>query len=169
VSIAKKHVGVGSSFFETISDGNMSLMRAVENFDYSRGFKFSTYASWAIMKNYARTIPEEKYHCTRFATGQEEILETSADPRLASEAGTAAMDTEKVRQLLAAGMRELDERERTVVSQHFGLFGQGGAKTLEELGQRFGVTKERIRQIEAKAMTKLREILGPKAADLMVG
>src|SRR5262249_61919925 len=60
VSIAKKRVGPTNNFFELVSDGNMSLIRAVEKFDTSRGFKFSTYASWAIMKNFARTIREEK-------------------------------------------------------------------------------------------------------------
>src|SRR5581483_3907336 len=59
VSIAKRHVGPSNNFFELVSDGNMSLIRAVEKFDFSRGNKFSTYASWAIMKNFARTIPEE--------------------------------------------------------------------------------------------------------------
>lgn len=58
VSIARRHVGRAACFFETVSDGNLSLMRAVEKFDYARGFKFSTYASWAIMRNYARTVPE---------------------------------------------------------------------------------------------------------------
>jgi len=168
VSIAKKHVGRGASFFETVSDGNISLMRAVENFDFSRGFKFSTYASWAIMKNFARSIPEEQYHCTRFATGQEEVLETSPDTR-EPVTRPSAMDDQRVRDLIATGLSELDERERTVVAQHFGLFGQGSGKTLEELGQRFGVTKERIRQIEARAMSKLRDILAPKAADLLAG
>src|SRR5262249_14679004 len=60
VSIAKKRVGTTNNFFELVSDGNMSLIRAVEKFDFARGFKFSTYASWAIMKNFARSIPEEK-------------------------------------------------------------------------------------------------------------
>src|SRR5262249_61659972 len=60
VSISKKRVGPSNNFFELVSDGNMSLIRAVEKFDANRGFKFSTYASWAIMKNFARTIREEK-------------------------------------------------------------------------------------------------------------
>src|SRR5690606_33103726 len=59
VSIAKRHMGSSDDFFALVSDGNMSLIRAVEKFDYSRGNKFSTYASWAIMKNFARTIPNE--------------------------------------------------------------------------------------------------------------
>src|SRR5262249_40686880 len=64
-SIAKKHNNAAESLFELISDGNLSLMRAVEKFDYGRGNKFSTYASWAIMKNFARSIPDEKHHRER--------------------------------------------------------------------------------------------------------
>ena len=67
VSIAKRHVSPGENFFELVSDGNISLIRAVEKFDYARGNKFSTYASWAIMKNYARTIPDELRHRDRIA------------------------------------------------------------------------------------------------------
>jgi RNA polymerase sigma factor (sigma-70 family) len=70
VSIAKRHVGPVENFFELVSDGNMSLIRAVEKFDYARGNKFSTYASWAIMKNFARTIPDEHRHRDRFRTSQ---------------------------------------------------------------------------------------------------
>ena len=81
VSIAKRHVGPSNNFFELVSDGNMSLIRAVEKFDYARGNKFSTYASWAIMKNFARTIPEENYRRDRFVTGHEEMFEAAADNR----------------------------------------------------------------------------------------
>jgi len=81
VSIAKKRIGPSTDFFELISDGNMSLIRAVEKFDYSRGNKFSTYASWAIMKNYARTIPEELNRRDRFVTGHGEMFEVAADGR----------------------------------------------------------------------------------------
>src|SRR5215469_6704815 len=69
VSIAKKHAAQADNFFELVSDGNMSLIRAVEKFDFGRGFKFSTYASWAIMKNFARTTPDEKHRLERFVTG----------------------------------------------------------------------------------------------------
>src|SRR6266853_2533299 len=81
VSIAKRHVSGSEDFFGLVSDGNMSLIRAVEKFDYSRGNKFSTYASWAIMKNYARTIPEEKRRRERYVTGHEEMFEAAADTR----------------------------------------------------------------------------------------
>ena len=81
VSIAKRHVGPTQNFFELVSDGNMSLMRAVEKFDYARGNKFSTYASWAIMKNFARTIPDEHRHHDRFRTSQAEMFTTTEDDR----------------------------------------------------------------------------------------
>ena len=81
VSIAKRHAGQADNFFELLSDGNMSLIRAVEKFDFGRGFKFSTYASWAIMKNFARSIPEEKHRRERYVTGHEELFEMSPDTR----------------------------------------------------------------------------------------
>ena len=74
VSIAKRHVGPADNFFELVSDGNMSLIRAVEKFDFARGNKFSTYASWAIMKNFARTIPDEHRRRDRFRTSQSEMF-----------------------------------------------------------------------------------------------
>ena len=81
VSIAKRHVGPTQNFFELVSDGNMSLMRAVEKFDYARGNKFSTYASWAIMKNFARTIPDEHRHHDRFRTSHAEMFAATEDER----------------------------------------------------------------------------------------
>ncbi|MDP7289686.1 MAG: sigma-70 family RNA polymerase sigma factor, partial [Phycisphaerae bacterium] len=81
VSIAKKHVGGAQTLFELISDGNVSLMRAVEKFDYSRGFRFSTYASWAIMRNYARSVSKERYQLDHFATGHDEVLDIAASLR----------------------------------------------------------------------------------------
>jgi RNA polymerase sigma factor (sigma-70 family) len=165
VSIAKRHVnGRAPHFFEVVSDGNLSLIRSVENFDYTRGNKFSTYASWAIMKNYARTIPENHYRYARYVTGQEEILESAPDHRAAP---VSEQSVEGVREMLTAGLVTLSERERTIVTEHYGLFGRSAAKTLEQLGQRFGVTKERIRQIEKRALTKLQEVLSPSVLDLL--
>ena len=166
VSIAKRHISArADNFFEVVSDGNMSLMRAVENFDYTRGNKFSTYASWAIMKNYARTIPENYYHFARYVTGQDELLEAAADHRAAPEPAERA---EGLREVIAEGLGALTERERTVVTDHFGLFGQGASQTLEQIGRRFGVTKERVRQIEKRALGKLQQALSPAAMDLLV-
>ncbi len=81
VSIAKRHVGPRDNFFELVSDGNMSLIRAAEKFDYARGNKFSTYATWAIMKNFARTIPGELKHRDRFRTSQQEAFSVTEDDR----------------------------------------------------------------------------------------
>lgn len=162
VSIAKKHVGWSSNFFEVVSDGNMSLMRAVEKFDYARGCKFSTYATWAVMKNYARSIPEQQYHCARYVTGQDLVLEMAEDVRTADAGET---DRQHVRQAIQEGLTALNERERDILSQHFGLAGHASPLTLEQLGARFGVTKERIRQIERKALARLRQLLSPSIAD----
>lgn len=162
VSIAKKHVGWTSNFFEVVSDGNMSLMRAIEKFDYARGNKFSTYATWAVMKNYARSIPEQHYYSTRWVTGQDTVLETAPDREVEP---VHAQDRERVKELIADGMRELTEREREVVSNHFGLDNPDASLTLEQLGRRFGVTKERVRQIEKRALARLREILAPSLRD----
>ncbi len=166
VSIAKRHLAWSTNFFEIISDGNMSLMRAVERFDYARGNKFSTYATWAITKNYARSVPEQHYHAARYVTGQEGVLEAAADHRTEP---VSPSDRRRVRELIARGMRELTEREREVVSHHFGL-GEGEEPvTLEQLGQRYGVTKERVRQIEQKALSRLREVLTPSLVDAFGG
>ncbi len=159
VSIARKHVGRGDQFFEIVSDGNMSLMRAIDKFDFSLGNKFSTYASWSIMKNYARSIPGQHYHLRRYVTGQDELLDATADRR---EPERSQSDVEAVRSGLSEGIEQLTEREQTIVKEHFGLFNPDGAvATLEELGKRFGVTKERVRQIEQRAIGKLRELISP--------
>jgi RNA polymerase primary sigma factor len=164
VNIAKRHVGPQANFFELISDGNMSLMRAVEKFDYTRGFKFSTYASWAIMKNFARSVPQEGVRRDRFMTGRDELLEMSHDLRFEGEDSYHEPDI-SVRQNIEKVLSELDEREREIVIRRFGLGNQPGPQTLEEVGQHFGVTKERIRQIETRALSKLRGLLTPEALE----
>jgi RNA polymerase primary sigma factor/RNA polymerase sigma factor len=82
VSIAKRYVGRAADFFELVSDGNMSLLRAAEKFDVLRGNKFSTYASWAIMKNFARTIPVALRHQDRFRTDHSEVFDATEDMRI---------------------------------------------------------------------------------------
>lgn len=164
VSIAKRHVGWSDQFFEVVSDGNMSLLRAVEKFDFARGYRFSTYASWAVMKNYARTIPEERYLAARFVTGQDEMLAAAPDTGLVEASDS---DLARVREMIREGLAELSPREREVVTNHFGLFEpDGAAMTLEDLGRRYGVTKERVRQIEKRAMNKLRELLPSSLASV---
>lgn len=163
VSIAKRHVGPSNNFFELVSDGNMSLIRAVEKFDYSRGNKFSTYASWAIMKNFARTIPEENYRRDRFVTGHEEMFEAAADNR------TDEHEYENVQKRMQDAVKgmlgRLDDRERRIIVSRFGL-GGANEQTLEQLGRELGITKERVRQIESRAQDKLRKIADEERLEL---
>jgi RNA polymerase sigma factor (sigma-70 family) len=155
VSIAKRRVSPGDSFFDLVSDGNMSLIRAVEKFDYARGNKFSTYASWAIMKNYARTIPDEHRRRDRFRAADMEMLQTATDRR-ADEYQQRLAANDRLQQV-GKFLDRLDQREQTIIIRRYGLDHGHEPQTLKEVGSALGVTKERVRQIEAKALEKLRE------------
>ncbi|MCK4626895.1 MAG: sigma-70 family RNA polymerase sigma factor [Phycisphaerae bacterium] len=164
VSIARKHLHGSQTLFELVSDGNISLMRAVEKFDYSRGFKFSTYASWAIMKNFARSVPKERYRLDRFVTGAEEVMDIVGgldgyDPH--------ACSLPELRDSLEVVLAQLSARERSIVVGHFGLNSSGRTRTLDQISRQIGLSKERVRQIEKNAMEKLRSLLKPISADLM--
>jgi RNA polymerase sigma factor (sigma-70 family) len=163
VSIAKKHVGQTGNLFELISDGNVSLMRAVEKFDFSRGFKFSTYASWAIMKNFARSIPAENTYRDRFQTGQELAFEFAADSR--GDAIESEIEDERMKRTVEQFLDQLDDREREIIVSRYGLLNRNEPQTLEQVGARLGVTKERVRQIEYRAIHKLRQFAGDAKID----
>ncbi|MBS0209510.1 MAG: sigma-70 family RNA polymerase sigma factor [Planctomycetes bacterium] len=155
VSIAKRHVGPVDNFFELVSDGNISLMRAAEKFDFSRGNKFSTYASWAIMKNFARTIPDELRRRDRFRSGLDEMFSAAEDRR----SDQIEQETAQVRRESQIGkiLERLDDREQKIIIRRFGLLHGQEPQTLKEVGAEMGVTKERVRQIEARALSKLRK------------
>jgi RNA polymerase primary sigma factor len=163
VSIAKRHVGPSNDFFHLVSDGNMSLIRAVEKFDYARGNKFSTYASWAIMKNFARTIPEENYRRDRFVTGHEEMFEAAADNRTDEHEYENAQ--KRMQDAVKGMLGRLDDRERRIITCRYGING-ASEQTLEQLGRELGVTKERVRQIESRTLEKIRKFAGEEKLDL---
>jgi len=165
VSIAKKHAGHSNNFFELLSDGNVSLLRAIEKFDYSRGNKFSTYASWAIMKNYARSIPEELHRRERYVTGHEELFEAAEDKRTDEHEVLASAEqaTKKVNRLL----EYLEPRERQIIRLRAGLENGTEGMTLEKIGQQLGITKERVRQLNVRAMKKLRTLAEDQKVEML--
>ncbi len=164
VSIAKRHVKPNTNFFEMVSDGNMSLIRAIEKFDFTKGFKFSTYASWAIIKNYARSIPAEHTRLDRFRTGNDEVFQNSSDPH-AGEPNSEVVNHRQHEAIMVI-LNRLEPREKEIIVHRYGLSVGAAPQTLEQVGHRFGVTKERIRQLEARALRKLRKIAEAESLEI---
>jgi RNA polymerase primary sigma factor len=154
VSIAKRHSGGDSDFYALVSDGNMSLIRAVEKFDYGRGFKFSTYASWSLIKNFARSIPDEFKHRDRFRTSSDEVFSFQQDQR--ADNYSAELDQASRMDQIQKILHTLDQREQQIIVRRFGLDHRFEPLTLKEVGEELGITKERIRQLESRALDKLR-------------
>jgi RNA polymerase sigma factor (sigma-70 family) len=170
VSIASKHTITGANLADLVSEGNVSLVQAVEKFDYTKGFRFSTYAGWTISKDFAHRIPGQRGRQQKMAPSVGEFEEQMA-AGLPKHAGVAAV--ERARHDLIQVIRDnLEPREQYIIINHFGLEGslvQKNQKTLKQIGDELRLSKERVRQIELEGLQKLRQSLSPEQFDLLTG
>ncbi len=155
ISIAKHHRLSELSMDELISEGLTPLMKSIEKFDFTRGYKFSTYASWAIMKHFARITGQAASLHHQYQLIDREDLELLTP-------GTTDADEKAIYQKCVAvhqALETLNQRERDIIENRFGLDRENEPLSLSKLGKIFGVSKERVRQLESRAMDKMHEVL----------
>ena len=155
VSIARKYAGQYHTFEDLLSEGHLALMRATEKFDCSRGFQFSTYATYAIRNDFFRIFKRQQQDNDRLEGGVEDLAAAGEDDP--DEDTRAAEEYRRYQLLLQAMQGNLDERDRQIVMLRFGIDQQNGAQTLQAVGQHLGLSKERVRQLENRAIERLKQ------------
>ncbi|HQZ68407.1 MAG TPA: sigma-70 family RNA polymerase sigma factor [Planctomycetaceae bacterium] len=156
LSVAKKAGRFSVPFWDAVSEGNTALLRSVNCFDYSRGFRFSTYATWAIRRTIMRCVANRTKDNQRFVHVDPSDLSNSSDTR---DSITATMNRyQLIKGTVGELLQHLDSRSQSVLAMRYGLGHNQEPMTLKEVGARFGVSKERIRQIEIKALERLRSL-----------
>lgn len=155
LAMTKRYAHSTDPLFELVSDGNISLMRAVEKFDYARGFRFSTYATRAIITNFTQTISREHRYHARFRNAGEEMFQIAPDQRTNQQAEEAAQIQRQ--DVIGRLLEQLDDREKQIIRYRYGLDFGREPMTFDKIGSAMGVTKERIRQLANRAIAKLRE------------
>lgn len=157
VLVARKHCQSNENLLELISDGNLWLMRAADSFDFSRNVRFSTYLSYALMKNYAHRFGQSASGGNRLLISQDDLLDQLGAP--AEQSVPDAVDMLMLQGKLVDALAQLPARERDLLASHYGLQAGQAPESLSQIADRLGVTKARVRQLEAKALVKLRTIL----------
>lgn len=163
--LARKRTRNEEQYSELVSEGNIALMRAIELFDYSRGIKFSTYATSALINCFWQVARKDRNHSIFSMNDQEDILTSVED---AFEPWQETEYIAAIRQRLQSAFGMLTDREVAVVQRRFGLIGEGMVETLEQTGRYLGICKERIRQIQNTAIGKLRAALTSSETELLV-
>jgi len=157
-SIVKKFVNPNNTFDDLLSDGIVGLIRAVEKFDYDRGFRFSTYATQVVRRNSYRTVVVNQQDRQKISSGLQDM-----DLEISDEGRSSAISEKRwheLRSRLAVMLDDLDRREKFIVRARFSLGSHRKVHTLQSLADRLGISKERVRQLERRAMDKLRAMAG---------
>lgn len=162
ISIVKKFATPQHSFDELLSDGMWSLMHAVEKFDYARGFRFSTYAYRAIARNAYRAVLNRQKENARFAVDFEPASFDAVDDR--STAEMSEQTWSRLRSRMETYLGLLDRREQLIIRSRFALGAHRRVRTFQSLADRLGISKERVRQLEQRAIEKLRQLASEHGA-----
>jgi RNA polymerase primary sigma factor len=164
-SIVKKFVNPNNPFDDLLSDGIVGLMRAVEKFDYDRGYRFSTYATQVIRRNSYRSVVAKQEDRQQVIDGLQDM-----DIEVAESERSSAISEKRwhhLRERLALMLGDLDRREKLIIRARFALGSHRRVRTLQSLADRLGISKERVRQLERRAMEKMQQMAGEGGFDVL--